>query len=65
MRLAQDAMKEDKFESALQALIQATMLDKTYCNELPRRAAIALFRLMGADHPLTKQYRKQFDMALY
>ncbi|MEM9672134.1 MAG: thioredoxin [Bacteroidota bacterium] len=65
IRLAQDAMKEDKFESALQALIQATMLDKTYCNELPRRAAIALFRLMGADHPLTKQYRKQFDMALY
>lgn len=65
IQLAQDAMKKDKFEPALQALIQATMLDKTYCNELPRRATIALFRLMGNDHPLTKQYRKQFDMALY
>ncbi len=62
---AQTAMKENRFEDTLQSLIQATLLDKTYCNELPRRATIALFRLMGTDHPLTKQYRKRFDMALY
>lgn len=62
---AQVALKESRFENALQALIQATVLDKTFCQELPRRATIALFRLMGTDHPLTKKYRKQFDMALY
>jgi len=62
---AQTALRENAFEKTLQALIQATMLDKTYCQELPRRATVALFRLMGNDHPLTKQYRKQFDMALY
>ncbi len=65
IQLAQESLRGNKFEQTLQALIQATMLDKTYCNELPRRASIALFRLMGTDHPLTKQYRKQFDMALY
>ncbi|MEM9830028.1 MAG: thioredoxin [Bacteroidota bacterium] len=65
IHLAQTALKENEFEKTLQALIQATMLDKTYCNELPRRASIALFRLMGTNHPLTKQYRKRFDMALY
>ncbi|MEQ9443772.1 MAG: thioredoxin [Cyclobacteriaceae bacterium] len=62
---AQLALKENRFETALQALIQATMLDKTFCQELPRRATVALFRLMDVDHPLTKKYRKQFDMALY
>ncbi|MFP4092980.1 MAG: thioredoxin [Cyclobacteriaceae bacterium] len=62
---AQQALKSDQFEHTLEALIEATVLDKSFCNELPRRATIALFHLLGDDHPLTKKYRRRFDMALY
>lgn len=65
IRAAQHALKNDQFEQALQALVEATILNKQFCQELPRRAAVALFRLMGAHHPVTKKYRRQFDMALY
>lgn len=65
LEAARQALKSYQYEAAIQALISATMLNKNFCNELPRRASIALFKLFGDSHPLTKQYRRQFDMALY
>ena len=51
--------------AALQALIDAVMVDKQFCAELPRRATVAIFRFLGEAHPLTRQYRPYFSMALY
>ena len=65
LEAARQALKSYQFEAAIQSLIEATMLDKSFCNELPRRASIALFKLFGQNHPLTKKYRRQFDMSLY
>lgn len=62
---ARNALKTQNEEAALQNLINAVMIDKQYGNELPRRATIALFHVLGNDHPLTKKYRRRFDMALY
>ena len=62
---ARHALKTQNQEVALQKLIDAVMVDKQYCNELPRRATIALFHVLGNEHPLTKKYRRRFDMALY
>ena len=62
---ARNALKAQDQEKALQSLIDAVMTDKQYCNELPRRATIALFHVLGNDHSLTKKYRRRFDMALY
>ena len=62
---AQNALREWDWETAIQALIQAVMLDKNYANELPRRASIAIFRLLGHTHELSKKYQRKFDMALY
>lgn len=62
---ARNALKAQNQEAALQNLIEAVMLDKQYCNELPRRATIALFHVLGNEHELTKKYRRRFDMALY
>lgn len=59
------AFKELEHEKAIQLLIDAVTIDKTYHNDMPRKAAIAFFRLMGPQHPLTKNYRWRFDMALY
>ncbi|NJL11812.1 MAG: tetratricopeptide repeat protein [Microscillaceae bacterium] len=62
---AQAALREYANEAALVALIEAVRLDKHYAEDLPRRATIAFFHFLGASHPLTRQYRRKFDMALY
>ncbi len=60
----QDAA-EDRLEAAIQHLIEAVSIDKSYAKDLPRKAAIALFRTLGPEHELTKTWRRRFDMALY
>lgn len=62
---AQTALGHGNHAQTIQQLIEATTLDKTLANDLPRRSAIAFFRLLGTAHPLTKEYRWRFDMALY
>ena len=62
---AQTGVQEWNWEKAIQALIQAVMLNKNFANELPRRATVAIFRLLGHSHELSKQYQRKFDMALY
>ncbi len=59
------ALNADDQDTALAKLIEAVQKDKNYANELPRRASIAMFHLLGPQHPLTKKYRRIFDMALY
>lgn len=62
---AQGALAQGDHEQFVLRIIQATMADKNYVDELPRRLAIAVFHTWGAQHPLTRQYRRRFDMALY
>ncbi len=62
---ARQALATSDFETAIQRIIDATMADKSYANDLPRLSAIALFRLWGREHPLTQAYRRRFDMVLY
>lgn len=65
LKQAQISLKGGEQEKAIEYLIEAVLLDKSYQDEIPRRACIALFNLWGKDHPLTKKYRRRFDMALY
>lgn len=62
---SREALKIKDFEAAIDAIIEATVIDKRAHNELPRRGSIALFQLFGRNHPLTAKYRKKFEMALY
>lgn len=62
---AKNAASLDNYDMTLEQLITAVTRDKDYRNELPRRATIAMFQWLGADHELTRKYRKRFDMALY
>jgi len=62
---AQTALKADDMETVLQQIIKATTLDKSFGKDLPRKTAIAFFRILGSQHELTKKYRWRFDMALY
>ena len=62
---AQEALSRHEEETAIQQIIEAVMLDKSFSQDLPRKTAIALFQYWGPEHPLTQRYRKRFDMALY
>ncbi len=39
--------------------------DKHLLEQPPRRACVALFNLLGREHPLAQHWRRRFDMALY
>jgi len=65
VKAAQQAFQSGQLESGIQELIDAVSIDKSYNDDLPRKAAIAIFRTLGNKHPLTKSYRWKFDMALY
>lgn len=62
---ARSAAQVGDFDNALDLLIEGVMVDKDFCNEMPRRATIALFHWLGNGHDITKKYRRKFDMALY
>ena len=65
IQAAVTAIQSGDQDTALAKLIKAVEVDKSYADELPRRAGIALFHLLGSQHQLTKKYRRIFDMALY
>ena len=60
-----ESLENGNYDSGLENLIQAVMLDKNYQEGLPRKAVIALFHILGDQHELTRKYRRRFDMALY
>lgn len=62
---AQAAARTGESETAIQKIIEAASLDKEYQEAMPRKTAIAFFRTWGQQHPLTKNYRWRFDMAMY
>jgi putative thioredoxin len=58
------ALAED-YATALQQLLQVIQRDRKYRNDQARKAMITLFGLLGDEHTLTRQYRKQLMQALY
>ena len=58
-------LSDKDFDSSLQLMIEAVMQDKNYANDLPREACIAIFKYLGDQHEITRNYRRRFDMALY
>ena len=41
------------------------MIDRTLDDDGARKACVALFKILGEKHPVTKKYRRRFSMALY
>ena len=62
---ARTALKHGLLEPGINHLIEAVGYDKHFANDLPRRSVVALFRIWGSQHELTKKYRRRFDMMLY
>ncbi len=56
--------KED-YQEALERFIDCLIRDRKIDNDGPRKTCIAIFTMLGSQHPLTQQYRRRFSMALY
>ena len=56
---------EGNSAESIENIIEVINTNPKYKDELARKAGIALFHFLGSQHPLTKEYRKLFDMAVY
>ncbi len=61
---ARGALRAHELERVLESLVDAAAADRRYGDELARRAAVALFRLLGPDHELTQTYQRRLASVL-
>jgi putative thioredoxin len=62
---AKAAIFSRDFELALDELINAILINKSFMNELPRKLCVALFTVLGNNHEVSLAKRRKFDMSLY
>ena len=59
------ALATHDFETALREFIEVIRQERYFDDDGARKACIAIFKLLGEDHSLTQQYRREFSGALY
>ncbi len=55
----------DNYEQALELFLDLVSRNRKYKNDGARKAMLAIFNILGDDHPISKQYRKQLLLNLY
>lgn len=69
MRAALDGARESLNRAdpdrLLDRLTEAVTRNRAFGDELPRRAAIAVFHLLGDDHEISRKHQRSFSMALH
>ena len=60
-----EALRVRDFNTAAAAITNTLLVDRLYDDDHARRLGVALFTLLGTDHPTTRSHRRTFDMALY
>jgi len=60
-----EALSEQDFDGALDHFIDVVRTNRDYDDDGARKACVALFTLLGEEHPVTQEHRRSFDMALY
>jgi len=60
-----EALDDQDFGTAIENFIEVVRTNRNYDDDGARKACIALFTLLGEQHPLTQEHRRTFDMALY
>ncbi len=60
-----EALKQRDFETALQSWIDSIVIDRKVDDDGARKACVSLFKILGNEHPLTKNYHRRFSSALF
>lgn len=58
-------IRQKEFDQALDLLISIIISDKSYMDEIARKACVAIFTYLGNDHEISMKYRRRFNMSLY
>ena len=64
-RGALDALSANDFDAALERFIAVIQQNRYYDDDGARKACVALFNVLGPDHPATRKHRRTFDRSLY
>jgi putative thioredoxin len=65
LSLARTYASQQSHEQALAQLLEILHRDRKFGDDVARKTMLALFELLGADHPLVRKYRKALAAALY
>jgi len=64
-RRAARLLERDDLSGAMDELLWITRTDRSYRHDIGRTSLLALFDLLGAAHPLTRQYRQALSESLH
>lgn len=64
LQLAKSYVSKKQYEPALQQLLEVVRTDRRFGDDAGRKTMLAVFELLGSDHPLTSQYRRQLAASL-
>ncbi len=62
---ALEALVAQEFDTAAEQLINVLQTNRYYHEDAARKTGVAMFTLLGAQHPVTQRHRRTFDMWLY
>ena len=64
-QLAAVLLAADDLAGALNALLYITQNDRSFRHDIGRTSLLALFELLGAQHPLTRKFRPLLSESLH
>lgn len=60
-----DAFKKHDYCAAMESWIETVILDRQVDDDGARKACVALFKILGNEHEITKKYHRRFSSALF
>ena len=62
---AVSSLRAGDFDASVQHLIEVLQVNRYFADDGARKAGVAIFTLLGDQHPVTRAHRRTFDMWLY
>lgn len=60
-----EAFKKHDYGAAIESWIDTVILDRQVDDDGARKACVALFKILGNEHEMTKKYHRRFSSALF
>jgi putative thioredoxin len=54
-----------QYEAALEELLESIRLDRTFAEGAARKAALAVFEILGLESPITREYQRRLSQLLF
>jgi putative thioredoxin len=54
-----------QYEEALEELLESVRLDRKFADGAARKAALAIFDILGLDSPVTREYQRRLSNLLF